>query len=48
MKKVLRYGGIVAGIILIAIGIGSMVTGLNGRTTVHDNLGLEQSPGPPI
>jgi hypothetical protein len=45
--KFFKYGGIVAGIVLIAIGVGSMVTGLNGRTTVHDNLGLEQITGSP-
>jgi len=45
--KFFKYAGIAAGIVLIAIGIGSMVTGLNGRTTVHDNLGLEQITGSP-
>ena len=32
---------------LIAIGIGSVVTGVGGRSTVHDNLGLEQITGSP-
>jgi len=45
--KFFKYAGIAAGIVLVAIGIGSMVTGLNGRTTVHDNLGLEQITGSP-
>ena len=45
--KFFKYGGIAAGIVLIAIGVGSMVSGLNGRTTVHDNLGLEQITGSP-
>ena len=42
----LQVAGIAAGIVLIAIGIGSIVTGLNGRTDVHDNLGLEKITGP--
>jgi hypothetical protein len=46
-SKVFKYAGIAAGIVLIAMGIGSAVTGLNGRTTVHDNLGLEQITGSP-
>ena len=45
--KPFKYAGIAASIVLIAIGVGSMVTGLNGRTTVHDNLGLEQITGSP-
>jgi len=40
-----KYAGIAASIVLIAIGIGSVVTGLGGRGTVHDNLGLEQITG---
>jgi hypothetical protein len=43
--KVFKYGGIAASILLIAFGIGSVVTGVNGRTTVHDNLGLEKITG---
>jgi hypothetical protein len=46
-SKVFKYAGIVAGIVLIAIGIGSVVTGPGGRGTVHDNLGLEQITGSP-
>ena len=45
--KPFKYAGIAASIVLIAIGVGAMVTGLNGRTTVHDNLGLEQITGSP-
>src|SRR4029453_11640755 len=42
-----KYAGIAASIVLIAIGIGSVVTGASGRGTVHDNLGLEQITGSP-
>ena len=45
--KFFKYAGIAASIVLIAFGIGSIVTGLNGRSTVHDNLGLEQITGSP-
>jgi hypothetical protein len=45
--KFFKYAGIAASIVLLAFGIGSIVTGLNGRTTVHDNLGLEQITGSP-
>jgi len=46
-SKVFKYAGIAAGIVLIAIGIGSVVTGLRGRGTVHDTLKLEQITGSP-
>jgi hypothetical protein len=46
-SQVLKYAGIAASIVLIAFGIGSVVTGLDGRGTVHDNLGLEQITGSP-
>jgi hypothetical protein len=46
-SKLFKYAGIAAGIVLIAMGIGSVVTGLGGRSTVHDNLGLEQITGSP-
>lgn len=47
MKSYLKYGGIAASIVLIAFGIGSIVIGINGRNTVHNNLGLEQIKGSP-
>jgi hypothetical protein len=46
-SKLFKYAGIAAGIVLIAFGIGALVTGVNGRSTVHDNLGLEQITGSP-
>jgi hypothetical protein len=45
MSKVLQYGGIVASVVLIAFGIGSVVTGLNGRDRVRDDLKREQIVG---
>jgi hypothetical protein len=42
-----KYAGIAASIVLIAFGIGSIITGVGGRGTVHDNLGLEQITGSP-
>lgn len=46
-SRLFKYAGIAASIVLIAIDIGSVVTGLSGRGTVHDNLGLEQITGSP-
>lgn len=46
-SKLFKYAGIAAGIVLIAMGIGSIATGASGRGTVHDNLGLEQITGSP-
>ena len=43
MKNVLRYGGIVASVILIAFGIGAIAMGVNGRSTVRDNLAWKRS-----
>jgi hypothetical protein len=43
----MKYGGIVASIILIAFGIGSIYTGLNGRSEVRDTLKQEQIVGTP-
>ncbi len=45
--KFFKYAGIGASILLIAFGIGATVIGFNGRTTVHDNLGLEKITGSP-
>jgi hypothetical protein len=43
--KFLKYGGIAASLVLIAFGIGALVTGMNGRSTVHDSLALEHITG---
>jgi hypothetical protein len=41
MKSALRYGGIVAGLVLIAFGIGAIYMGVDGRSTVRDALAEE-------
>lgn len=40
-RRMLEVGGVVAGIVLIAFGIGSLVLGLNARSTVRDELKRE-------
>jgi len=45
--RFLNYAGIAASVTLIAFGIGSVVTGVNGRDTVRDNLRAEQIVGTP-
>ncbi len=47
MRPFMKYGGIVASIILIAFGIGSIYTGVNGRAEVRDTLKQEQIVGTP-
>jgi hypothetical protein len=44
-KRLLEWGGIVAGVVLIAFGIGSITMSVNGRSTVRDSLKLEQIVG---
>jgi hypothetical protein len=46
-SKFFKYAGIAASVVLIAFGIGALVTGINGQSTVHDNLKLEQITGSP-
>ena len=45
MRKLLQYGGIVASVILIAIGIGAIYSGLSGRSQVRTDLAAEQIVG---
>jgi hypothetical protein len=47
VKTILRYGGVAASIVLIALGIGAIVVGLNGRSTVGDDLKQEAIVGTP-
>ncbi len=47
MNPVTKYGGIVASIVLIAFGVGSVVTGLGARSDVRDALEQEQIVGTP-
>jgi hypothetical protein len=47
MRKILELGGVVAAAVLIAFGIGAIITGLNGRSTVKSTLTAEQIKGTP-
>ena len=47
MRKAFQLGGLVAGAILIVFGIVAIVMGMNGRSTVSDNLKQEQIVGTP-
>src|SRR6478736_10396049 len=47
MSKLFRYGGVVASIILIAVGLGSLYTGIAGRDRVQSDLAREQIVGTP-
>ena len=47
MRKFFEIGGIVAGVVLIAFGIGAIVLSVNGRSTVNDGLKQEQIVGSP-
>jgi hypothetical protein len=45
MRKVLEIGGVLAAIVLIAFGVGALILGVNGRSTVNDSLKQEQITG---
>jgi hypothetical protein len=45
MSKLYTYAGVVASTVLIAFGIGSIYTGLDGRDRVRDDLAREQIVG---
>jgi len=47
MSKFFKYGGIVASIVLIAFGVGSIYTGFDGRDRVQSDLAREQIVGTP-
>ncbi len=47
MRKLLEWGGVAAGIVLVAFGVGALVLGVNGRSTVHSSLALEKIVGSP-
>jgi len=47
MNPISKYGGIVASIVLIAFGVGSVVTGVGARSEVRDSLKQEQIVGTP-
>lgn len=46
-KRLLELGGIVAGVVLIAFGIGALVMSINARNTVSDELSREFIVGSP-
>ena len=45
MRKLLQYGGIIASVILIAIGIGAIYSGFSGRSQVRTDLAAEKIVG---
>jgi hypothetical protein len=47
MKKILEFGGIAAGVILVAFGVAAIVLGVNGKSTVSTSLKWEQITGSP-
>src|SRR4051795_7277063 len=47
MRKLFRYGGFAASLILVAIGIGAIYMGVDGRSTVRSDLAREQIVGTP-
>jgi hypothetical protein len=47
MKRLLRFGGIAASVILIALGIGATIVGFQGRDRVHRDLAREGIVGTP-
>ena len=45
--RLLQYGGLAAGVILILFGVGALVLGIDARRTVRDELTREQIVGSP-
>jgi len=45
--KVFKYGGLVAGVVLILFGAGALVLGIDARSTVGDELSRERIVGSP-
>lgn len=44
-RRLFEWGGIAAGVVLIAFGIGALVMGIQGRSTVNDSLSKEKIVG---
>ncbi len=42
MRKTFQFGGVIAGVVLIAFGVAAIYMGVDGRTTVRDSLKQEQ------
>ena len=47
MSRPFALGGVIASVLLIAIGIGSVVIGMSGRSEVRNNIKLEKIAGTP-
>ena len=47
MSKFFKYGGLLASLVLIAFGIGTIYTGIDGRDQVRSDLAREQIVGTP-
>lgn len=45
MKKLLEFGGVAAGIVLIAFGVAAIVLGVSGKSTVNSSLKEQQIVG---
>jgi hypothetical protein len=46
-SRFFKYAGFAASVVLMAFGIGAVVTGIDGRSTVRDSLALEKITGSP-
>ena len=46
-RKIFEYGGMLAGVVLIAFGIGALLMSFDARTTVNDELAREHIVGSP-
>ena len=47
MRKTLEIGGILAAVVLVAFGIGAIVMGASGRSTVNSNVAEQKIVGTP-
>lgn len=47
MRRLFEYGGFVAAVVLIAVGVGAVTMGVNARGTVQDTLAQEHIVGSP-
>ncbi|MGH3050147.1 MAG: hypothetical protein ACRDLK_08315, partial [Gaiellaceae bacterium] len=45
MKKIFEFGGVAAGIVLVAFGVAAIVLGVNGKNTVGNELKQQQIVG---
>jgi uncharacterized membrane protein YidH (DUF202 family) len=46
-RKLLEWGGVVAGVVLVAFGVVALVMGVNGRSEVRDTIARENIVGTP-